>query len=188
MVVFERSLEESESEKTVRGAVQDLIDSHALKILHQPIVEITTGKPLGVECLSRFPDAQDKGPDAWFNDAAQVGLGLELELLAIRAGLDTIRYLPRDAYLSVNAAPETVLSGRLEELLSHYADRQIVVELTEHSQVEDFAALKESLRRLKPYARIAIDDVGAGYSGLRHLVDLEPDLLKLDMSLTRDIH
>ena len=63
-----------------------------------------------------------------------------------------------------------------------------MVEVTEHHQVDDFARLKESLSRLAPYARIAIADVGAGYSGLRHLVDLKPDLLKLDMSLARDIH
>ena len=57
-----------------------------------------------------------------------------------------------------------------------------------HCSVTDFDALKERLAEIKPFARIAIDDVGAGYAGLRHLVDLEPDILKLDMSLTRDIH
>ena len=63
----------------------------------------------------------------------------------------------------------------------------MVVKGTEHSEVADYAALHTALAPLRGRARIAIDDVGAGYSGLRHIVDMKPDLLKLDMGLTRDI-
>ena len=62
-----------------------------------------------------------------------------------------------------------------------------MIEVTEHQRVEDYGALAKALRTISDRARIAIDDVGAGYAGLRHLVDLAPDILKLDMSLTRDI-
>ncbi len=185
---IERTLETDEKLDATRKAVRAVIENNGLQILQQPIVAIGDGKPVGVECLARFPDAEKRGPDKWFEDAAEVNLGLELELLAIDRGLETMSHHPKGAYLSVNASPETVLSGALEERLSKIEGRQIVIELTEHHQVDDFSALKESLDRLRPYARIAIDDVGAGYSGLRHLVDLQPDLLKLDMSLTRDIH
>lgn len=185
---IERTNELRESHDASKRAVHDIIEGRRLTILQQPIVDLKTGVPVGVECLARFPDASERGPDAWFNQAAEVGLGLELELLAIELGLETIRYLPRDKYISVNASPGSVLSGALEPLLAAIEDRSLVVELTEHHEVEDFDALKAALARLAPHARIAIDDVGAGYSGLRHLVDLAPDLLKLDMSLTRDIH
>lgn len=185
---IERDLETSERHSATASSIRHVIDNQSFQILQQPIVDLVTCKPMGAECLSRFPDASERGPDKWFAEAAQVGLGLELELAAIEAGLKTIHHMPRDCYISVNASPETVLSGKLEDHLSLYEGRNIVVELTEHDEVQDFDALKHALSRIKSYARIAIDDVGAGYSGLRHLVDLEPDLLKLDMSLTRDIH
>ncbi len=185
---IERTLDASERLLASENAIRELLSTGQLQMFQQPIVDLATGKPMGVECLARFPDASERGPDKWFDEAAEVGLGAELELLAIRAGLATINHLPRDAYLSINASPATILSGALEEVLASYADRKLVLEVTEHHQVDDFDALKASLERLSPYARIAIDDVGAGYSGLRHLVDLRPDLLKLDMSLTRDIH
>jgi len=185
---IERTLDASEQRSATANTIRELIETKRLQIFQQPIVDIASGVPMGVECLARFPDASERGPDKWFDEAAEVGLGLELELLAIEAGLETINHLPRDKYLSINASPQTILSGRLEEILPAYADRKIVLEVTEHHQVDDFDALKASLAGLAPYARIAIDDVGAGYSGLRHLVDLAPDLLKLDMSLTRDIH
>ena len=95
--------------------------------------------------------------------------------------------MPSDVYLSVNASPETAVSGRLDPLLAGLPRERLVIEITEHSEVSDYAVLEEALNRLRPLARIAIDDVGAGYAGLRHIVDLHPDLLKLDMSLTRHV-
>ena len=185
---IEQSLEKDEHSKVAKTAIREVINRDAITILHQPIVNVENGRPVGAECLARFPDAENRGPDVWFDMAAQVGLGLELELHAIKAGLETSRHLPKSAYLSVNASPETIMSGGLEGILAPYADRQIIVEVTEHNEIDDYGELKKQLAQIKKYARIAIDDVGAGYAGLRHLVDLQPDLLKLDMSLTRDIH
>ena len=111
-------------------------------------------------------------------------------MLAVRRAIETLPYVPAGCYISVNASPETILSGELElELaLDGHGPERLVVEVTEHHQVADFERLKESLSRLRQHARIAIDDVGAGYAGLRFIVDLEPDLLKLDISLTRNVH
>ena len=185
---IERTLEEDAAQDAVENAVRKIIETGDLRVLHQPIVSLETFQPVGVECLARFPDADERGPDEWFKEAAAIGLGVELELLAIRSAFATSNHLPRSAYISVNASPDTILSGKLWEVLSHFKSRDLVLEVTEHDQVTDFDALKERLAEIKPFARIAIDDVGAGYAGLRHLVDLEPDILKLDMSLTRDIH
>jgi EAL domain-containing protein (putative c-di-GMP-specific phosphodiesterase class I) len=87
----------------------------------------------------------------------------------------------------VNASPELIISGRLEPLVAAAPTGRVVVEITEHERVADYVALRSALAPLKDYVRIAIDDVGAGYSGLRHILDLGPDILKLDMSLTRDV-
>ncbi len=87
----------------------------------------------------------------------------------------------------MNVSPETILSGALEPLVGAVSPRALVLEITEHKQVTDYAQLKRQLARLRPFARIAIDDVGAGYAGLRHIIAFEPDILKLDISLTRNI-
>ncbi|MFU7529484.1 EAL domain-containing protein [Qipengyuania sp. ASV99] len=185
---IERSVESSAQSRNQKSAIQKVLDTGHVTILHQPIVALKNGHPVGVECLARFPDAAERGPDRWFAEAAGLGLGPDLELLAIQSGLATINHLPADAYLSVNASPETIMSGLLDKVVYKYSSRKLAIEVTEHEKVDDFGKLKECLARLSPFARIAIDDVGAGYSGLRHLVELKPSLLKLDMSLTRDIH
>lgn len=87
----------------------------------------------------------------------------------------------------MNVSPATVLAGGLEALLAELPQWRVVIELTEHRQVTDYAALRAALAPLRRRARLAVDDVGAGYSGLRHLLDLRPDIIKLDMSLTRDV-
>ena len=185
---IEDSIVNDDRRATLEQAIEGVLAGQAITIFHQPIVALADGKLLGVECLARFPDAALRGPDKWFDEAAEIGRGTELELLAIRCALETRAALPATAYLSINASPETILSGELEALLAGTDRQRLVLEVTEHQQVGDFTGLRGALQRLSSQARIAIDDVGAGYAGLRHLVDLGPDLLKLDMSLTRDIH
>ena len=183
---------ETQLERDVRACqtrerIEAMLEQPRLSILHQPIHSLASGLPAGVECLARFPDAGERGPDAWFNEAADVGLGLELEMLAVRAALDTLAHLPPGFYASINASPETILAGALDAVVAGADRTRLVIEVTEHQQVADFPRLCAKLAELSAHARIAIDDVGAGYSGLRHIVDPAPDLLKLDMSLTRDV-
>ena len=185
---IEKSLDHDGRRATLEGAIEGVLAGQAITIVHQPIVALAGGRMLGVECLARFPDAAVRGPDKWFDEANEIGLGTELELLALHCALATRHFLPDGAYMSVNASPQTILSGRLEPLLTGVGRDRLVLEVTEHQQVGDFSGLRAALQQLSVHARIAIDDVGAGYAGLRHLVDLGPDLLKLDMSLTRDVH
>ena len=186
---IEATLGEDQRRDAIRLAIRDLIAGNRLTIVQQPIHALGSGLPVGAECLARFPDMEVRGPDCWFNEASEVGLAVELEMLAIRQALASAAHVPPDCYVSINASPEVVLSGELLAALeTQTGGRKFVIELTEHQQVEDFGRMHAALAAIKQHARIAIDDVGAGYAGLRHLVDLEPDLLKLDMSLTRDIH
>jgi EAL domain-containing protein (putative c-di-GMP-specific phosphodiesterase class I) len=171
-----------------RTRIAEMLDGHAITIFHQPIHDLASGEPVGVECLARFPNTTRRGPDAWFEDATRVGLGVELEMAAVRAALETLGHVPAGKYAAINVSPATILSGALERELEGVDTGRLVIEVTEHQRVEDFAALSRKLTRLKEKVRIAIDDVGTGYSGLRHIVDLQPDVLKMDMSLTRDIH
>lgn len=167
--------------------IYSAIHNDSLAIVYQPIYELETLVPLGVECLARFPDGVLRPPSEWFSEATEVGLGVELEMAAIQAALRGIPSLPPDIYLSVNASPDTILSGRLEEALRDVPGNRLVVEVTEHAVISDYDQLRKALEPLRGLVRIAIDDAGAGNAGLRQIVDIAPDIIKLDMSLTRGI-
>lgn len=184
---IETTLESRICDLEARVRIQGMLDGHAVSIYQQPIHNLASGKPAGVECLARFPDINKRGPDAWFEDAERVGLGTQLELTAVRCALETLSGMPEGIYAAINASPKTIMSGELRGLLEHHGAANLVIELTEHELVSDFARLSSELDTLRPFARIAIDDVGAGYAGLRHIVDLRPDILKMDMILTRGI-
>jgi EAL domain-containing protein (putative c-di-GMP-specific phosphodiesterase class I) len=142
---------------------------------------------VGVEALSRLIPDPPQAPDRWFNDAGAVGMRLELELVAIREALGFLERLPVPSYLSVNVSPQTILCARLLDLFEGGAGR-VVLELTEHMRVEDYSVLNAALDPFRDRgARIAVDDAGAGFSSFRHVMLLEPDIIKLDLSITRGI-
>ena len=160
----------------------------ALSMVFQPIVNLRTKEVLGVEALARFACEPARPPNEWFDEARDVGRALELELAAIRMALDALDEFPVDDFMSVNVSAETIAAPAFEELLQRYPGHRVVLELTEHSVVDEYAALTASLDALRERGvRIAVDDMGAGYSGLRHVLRLRPDILKLDIALTQDI-
>ncbi len=184
---IESDLTSQRSRTAISERIAAVLAADTLTILHQPIHDLRNGRPVGVECLARFADAAERGPDRWFAEAATVGLGEQLELLAVRAALRTLPHVPPGCYVAINVSPETVIGGALRDLVNGGTPDRLVIEVTEHSAVTNYAALIAQLQPLRAHAKIAIDDVGSGYAGLRHIVDLRPDILKLDMSLTRDI-
>jgi EAL domain-containing protein (putative c-di-GMP-specific phosphodiesterase class I) len=136
---------------------------------------------VGYEALSRFPAW---APDRWFSRAWAAGLGLEFELAAVARAIDSLRWLPNNAFLGVNVSASTLVSEALVDELKHADGRRIVLELTEHEPIHDYSPHCEQIARLRALGvRIAIDDVGAGHSSLLHIVQLHPDVIKLDRSL-----
>lgn len=171
-----------------RRRVHDVLDQPTLlDIALQPVIELRGRSQAGAEALSRFPpeDGVRRGPDEWFTDAWDAGLGVSLELLAIRRAL---RLLDRaGGWLSINVSPETLLDDVLPGLIAPVAER-VVLELTEHTPVDDYAPVQRRAAELRGAgARLAIDDVGAGFASLRHIVSLRPQHLKLDRSLTHGV-
>lgn len=155
----------------------------------QPIVSLHDHAGLvGVEALARFTAEPRRTPDLWFAEAADVGLGLELELTAVGAALAELPHLPPQAYLSINMSAETAISPQVAEMLTGSEPERILVELTEHARVEDYGLLVERLDVLRAAGvRLAVDDTGAGFSSLRHILWLRPDVIKLDLDLTRGV-
>jgi EAL domain-containing protein (putative c-di-GMP-specific phosphodiesterase class I) len=163
------------------------VKSSAFEMALQPIVDLMSGRVVGVESLARFDDRRP--PDAHFAEAETGGRRLALELRAVRAGLARIGELPRDAYLTINVSPETATSGGLAEVLAAAPTDRVVLELTEHAPVGDYDRLTTALDGLRSRGvRIAVDDAGAGFASMRHVLALHPDVIKLDVSIIRGIN
>jgi PAS domain S-box-containing protein len=168
-----------------RSVIRAVLDAGAFGPSFQPIVDLHSGAVVGYEALTRFADGVS--PDARFAAAGRAGLEMELEIATLRAALTAAAaVLPPEAYLSLNASPELVGSGSLRALFAGLA-RPIVLEVTEHVAIDDYATLRAALTDLGPTVRLAVDDAGAGYASFRHILELAPDLVKLDIGLIRGI-
>jgi EAL domain-containing protein (putative c-di-GMP-specific phosphodiesterase class I)/CheY-like chemotaxis protein len=177
---------EEENRERRRGRIRRVLDDDGVEMVFQPVADLLTGEIRGVEALARFRSADDRPPDAWFADAAEVGLGADLELAAIDAGLRRIPDLPPGVLMAVNVSPQVAITDHFAERIAEAAapDR-IVVELTEHVPIDDYDVLVDRLAVFRAGGvRVAVDDAGAGYAGLHHIVQLRPDVLKLDRELT----
>ncbi len=171
-----------------RGKIATALANGALSSVYQPVWDFAQDRAVGFECLTRFKSDPYVSPDVWFAEAAEVGLGLTLELAAIELALSGSLALPQECYVSVNASPDLILSGELTAVVKRHAPRKVIVELTEHAPVADYPKLLLVLDELRSHgAQIAIDDAGAGYAGLQHIVQLRPDIIKLDIGLIRAI-
>jgi EAL domain-containing protein (putative c-di-GMP-specific phosphodiesterase class I)/AmiR/NasT family two-component response regulator len=167
--------------------IQRVIAGDGMHMAFQPIVDLHDRRIVGVEALARFAGPPNRSPELWFGEAAAIGLGEELELAAIRLALSSLSRVPPDAHLALNTSHRTAMSPRLLDVLAESDPNRIVVEITEHEQADDYEGLRRSLERLRRRGvRVAIDDAGAGFS-LRHALTLDPHILKLDISLTRDV-
>ncbi len=168
--------------------IRKAINNKEISTLYQPIWHIENSRLLGFECLSRFSAGPSRSPQCWFAEAAEVGLGVQLELVAAELGLATLGRLPPDMYLSVNVSPQTILDSGFYALMRDKPVGRIVLEITEHAHVDDYDRLLSILAPLRRRGlRVAVDDAGAGYASLQHILLISPDLIKLDMALTRHI-
>jgi diguanylate cyclase (GGDEF)-like protein len=153
----------------------------------QPVISLATGRIVGFEALARFNLVPQRPPDVWFAQAHRSGLGAELEAAAIRAALEAPGR-PLGAHLAVNVSPSALDSREVAEALAGDLSG-IVIEITEHEFVPDDDALSAAIAELRRRgALIAIDDAGAGYAGLARVINVRPDIVKLDRALTREIH
>ena len=169
-----------------RREVLDLMAPGHMSTLLQPIVGLRQGNTIGVEALTRFTRPPIRPPDLWFARAARLGVATQLELAAIERALALLDRVPARWHVAVNAAPAVLATGGVARLLDRADASRVVVEVTEHAEVDDYdrvGAALDDLRRMG--VRIAVDDVGAGFSSFRHVLNLRPDILKVDRSLVR---
>jgi diguanylate cyclase (GGDEF)-like protein len=162
-----------------RGAAAAV--GHDLVPYFQPIVDIRTGLTVGREALSRF---QGMSPMEAFARARVTGDTGPLERAAIAAALSEDR---GPGWLSLNVSLSTILDTSLDDMLPRDLSN-IVFEITEHEYLLDRDSATGRLRGLRDRgALIAIDDLGVGFSTLDRMLWLEPEIIKLDISVVRDL-
>jgi len=186
LIVRRRS---EEKQRTRRERVRHAIDVEtAIDMVLQPICALDGCVVVGAEALARFRGPPKRSPDRWFAEASDVGLRTELELAAVRTALRRLPDLAAPIYLSINVSPTTVCSAAFKRLFTSTASDRIVIEITEHAQVADYDRLNANLASIRKLGvRLAIDDAGAGFASLRHILRLEPDFIKLDIALIAGI-
>ncbi|MGH9082518.1 MAG: sensor domain-containing phosphodiesterase [Acidimicrobiales bacterium] len=172
----------------IRARVQHVLDHRAIEMVYQPVVKLDRRTTVALEALARFPGPPMLGPDVWFAQAHSVGLGIELELLAIEEALAMLRQLPPNIVLGVNASPTVILSPDLLELIAAVDAHRVSIEITEHVAVDDYAILNQRIAELRELGTaVSIDDTGSGYASFRHILFVAPEYIKLDLDLTRNI-
>ncbi|MFP5341978.1 MAG: EAL domain-containing protein [Candidatus Limnocylindria bacterium] len=168
-----------------RDSIRQIIDRRALRPVFQPIVRLSDQGVVGYEALTRFADGAP--PDRRFSEAVSVGMGPDLEVACLEQAIEASKALPTGSFLSLNISPELALEHARLAALIRIPDRPIVLEITEHAPINDYDALRASLTSFDPPVRVAIDDAGAGYASFRHIVELQPDFVKLDIGLVRSL-
>jgi EAL domain-containing protein (putative c-di-GMP-specific phosphodiesterase class I)/DNA-binding NarL/FixJ family response regulator len=164
------------------------LSGHGLTTVFQPVVDLRSGTVVGVEALSRFSMRPRRPPNEWFAEAGNVGLRTELEALAVTRAVRAADALPDDLDLFINVSPATLCALDLRSAIENKALDRIVFEITEHAPVDDYDGLAATIASLRADGiRVAVDDVGAGFSSLRHVVRLRPDFVKLDTTLTQKV-
>ncbi|WP_369135862.1 EAL domain-containing protein [Modestobacter sp. I12A-02662] len=185
-VVIEPGLRERQQRAEIEHRLDPVLAQGGPAVVLQPIVDLSTGERRGAEALSRFPAGWGLTSDVVFAQAHGVGLGDHLELLALRRAADHLAAVT--GYVSMNVSPASLLTPGCLDLLAGLPLPRVVLELSEHDQVEDYAALRTALDPLRARGlRLAVDDVGAGFSSLRHIVVTAPDMIKMDRSIVTDV-
>lgn len=174
-----------------------IIEKMNINTLFQPIISLADGNVLGYEALSRGPlDSIFHNPSEMFKLASENNIVWELERVCRQRAIINASKFPKDKLLFINVDPliikdENFKKGFTTHFLSNYNinPSNIVFEITERSSVKDFESYNKALTHYKKQGfKIAIDDMGSGYSGLKMLYKTKPSYVKIDMELIRDIH
>lgn len=180
---------EFSARRPTAAEVAQVIETVAFKVVYQPIVDIRQPggeyRTVGYEALSRFTSG---APPAWFTAASRAGLRVGLELAAIRSAIEGFPAAPNNVYLAINSSVETLCSPFLFDALEGIAPDRIVLELPEDTVIENYERIKFHIDRLVGQGyRLAMDDLARGRIDLWYLFRLRPSIIKVDLSMIRDI-
>lgn len=166
--------------------LRELIDAGDLTVQFQPIVRLDGGDVVGVEALTRFRDGSSPLPVFVLPSSSEVGR--VLERTALGSALASIEQLPDDVYVSVNLSPALLMDRSVEAMISAHHARRLVIEVTERVSPYEQEDLRTAIEPLLDRGvRLAVDDIGSSFTSLHQVLTLSPDILKLDVTLIRDL-
>lgn len=178
-------------------ALDRLIADAAVRCAYQPIIDLRTGEAIGFEALTRVDESTGfADPGELFDAALRCGRLWALELLTRRVCIESIpEDWPDGALLFLNCNPDVVADERLADVFLEMVSRsdrltpeRVVLEITERAETPRIQGLAQQVGRLRAAGvQIAIDDLGAGVSGLQQIMELRPHWLKLDSELTAGV-
>jgi diguanylate cyclase (GGDEF)-like protein len=174
---------------SARSSLTRLISGEGLSMAVQPIVDLRSGTVHAYEALARFGQGGTDSPLHWFSLAEEFGERDALERACLRAALELLAVRPADTRVAVNLSAPVLLDRRTLRILERPGDLSgLIIEVTEEALVQSEAQLHTAIAPLRARgARLAVDDMGAGYSGLRQITTVQPSYLKLDRSLVSGI-
>ena len=170
--------------------LREIMKRSALHILAQPIVHLETKKAIGHELFTRGPqNTQLEDPVVLFHIAKECGLLLDLEIIVRKKTISVASEKLKESLMFINTDPSLIFSPNFDRIAGLYDNPyQIVLEITERTEIPDFQIFSERLGFYKTKGfRFSIDDMGMGFSSLEAMVELQPDFVKIDMCLTRGI-
>jgi EAL domain-containing protein (putative c-di-GMP-specific phosphodiesterase class I) len=187
------NLDAHETERHRRGTIgariQAVMDAGGPDIVYQPIRSLSEQCTVAFEAFSRFPVGEGPcAPDRWFAEAAEVGLDTALEVAAVQSALSALHWIEPHQRIAVNTSAANLRHPRMLAELNRHDLRRIIIEITEHDLVQDYNQLRAVTRALQDLgASIAVDDAGTGHAGFTHLIEIRPDIIKLDHQLVHAV-
>lgn len=186
--LLEQQLAHDQGRQQRLGRVQDVLRERRFCMVFQPIIDLPSRRVVSYEALARFQAEPVQPPDRWLADAAAVGLQEQLERALMASALASLPQLPDGITLSLNVSPATILDAGFATVFEGMPLHRIVLEVTEHASIADYDAIAQRLGPLRAAGLgLAVDDAGAGFASFRHILQLRPDLIKLDATLIRGI-
>ncbi|MFH1752643.1 MAG: EAL domain-containing protein [Candidatus Omnitrophota bacterium] len=170
--------------------VKDIIQNKSIDTLFQPILSLPGRKPLGYEIFSRGPkESVLEDPQNLFYVAEKNDMLFELETIVRKQALSKLSEKGKEGLMFFNTNPALVYSGHFQEILDLYEHPEnIVLEITERTNIPDFAAFGKMLTTYKKAGfKVSLDDIGSGHASLEAVVELRPDFVKIDKCLIQDI-
>lgn len=187
--MIEQQMSFTENIEQQQKYIDEIIQSGVMSAVWQPIVDADTGEVLSVEALARFDTVPYRPPNEWFEEAVRLNRYIVLERNALINGLKILPDLPGQIRIGCNLSGQAFLDPKIQKFLSAQALDRIVLEITEHDIIDDYDELARVLAPLREQGlMLAIDDFGSGYASFRHILRLDPDIIKLDLKLVRDIN
>ena len=174
---------------TLRAKIEDVIADRDFQLLLQPIVDLETNRVTGAEALCRFRPTPYRSPDAWFADAEKVGLRTDLEHAVLQKALEVLPELPRPLKLSINLSARAMAKIDILPRVDGPCSDRIVLELTNLAELGDLTDLQNAIRNVRELGvEIAVDEIAPDHASFCKIMQLKPDILKLDRELVRGIH